>query len=80
MPLKVSDIVDTLPDRKQEPKEIYIKVFEEIGNHFKNNAERFAEQIVDVHKGMKIEIDIPISDLVNFSIRFDEYIAKSEGK
>lgn len=79
MPLKVSEIVDTVTMGK-DPKEFYTDVFENIGSHIKKNASRFAEQIVDVHCGMKIEIDIPINDIVNFSIAFNEYIIKTEGK
>ncbi|MEK3974747.1 hypothetical protein [Psychrobacillus sp. FSL K6-1267] len=80
MPLRVTDIVDTIHNQNEKPKELYEKVFDEIGNHIKDNAERLANQIVDTHRGMKIEIDIPINELVNFSVKFDEYIKKSEGK
>lgn len=73
MPIKAEDVICTF-EGGQEPKETYKKVFEEIGNHFINNADRFTEQIVDEHRGMKIEIDIPINDIVNISMKFDEYV------
>lgn len=72
---KVTDVICTW-EAGQEPKETYKNVFEEIGNHFKDNAERFAEQIVDVHRGIKIEIDIPLNDLVSISIKYDEFIIR----
>ncbi|MGN7402735.1 hypothetical protein ACTHO0_23040 [Cytobacillus praedii] len=79
MSVIATDVVCTW-EPGEEPKETYRKVFDAIGNHIKNNSERFAEQIVDVHRGMKIEINIPVKDLVSFTVKFDEYIFKSEEK
>lgn len=79
MPLKVSEIADTMK-YGEEPQEMYKNVFESVGNHILENADRLAKNIVDVHAGMKIEIDIPINGIVNFSVRFDEYVkTKSSG-
>lgn len=83
MPLKVSDITDTVTYGK-EPEDVYKKVFEDIGHHFISNAERLSQNIVDAHAGMKIEIDIPISDIVTITFKNTEYVVtktkQSEGK
>lgn len=82
MPLRAQDIIDTVPTG-EEPKEVYKNVFEDIGHHFIRNAERLSKNIVDEHAGMKIEIDIPISDIVTITFANTEYVTKkkqSEGK
>lgn len=73
MPLSVRQIGDTVICNK-EPKEHYKKVFLDIGKHFEENAERYAENAVDIHVGMKIEINLPISDIITISITTNEYL------
>lgn len=82
MPLKVRDITDTVLNG-EEPQKAYKDIFENIGNYFISNAERLSTNVVDNHAGMKIEIDIPISDIVTINVVNTEYVTKktqSEGK
>lgn len=75
MPIKVSDITDTVT-YGDDFKKTYQKVFEDIGNHFLNNADRMSENIVGIHAGMKIEIDVPINGVVLVTTKIDEYVIK----
>lgn len=77
MSLNVNAITDTVI-RGEEPKEVYKKVFEDIGHHLINNAERLSANTVDAHAGMKIEIDIPIRDMVTITIVNTEFVIKKK--
>lgn len=74
MPIKVAEITDTMISPGQTPKETYRKVFENIGEHFKENAERMAEIIDKKHAGMTIEINLPINDIVTVTLKNIEYV------
>ncbi|KOP78658.1 hypothetical protein AMS59_12635 [Lysinibacillus sp. FJAT-14745] len=77
MPLNVNDITDTFVSG-EEPKEVYKKVIEDIGHHFINNAERLSANMIDIHAGMKIEIDIPVSGIVTIDTTNTEYVIKKK--
>lgn len=82
MPLNVVDITDTVV-QGEEITEVYKKVFENIGHHFIDNAVKLSTSVIDNHAGMKIEIDIPVSDIVTITVVNTEYVTKktqSEGK
>lgn len=79
MPLKVQDITDTVI-YGEEPKAVYKKVFEDIGYHFISNAERLSTNMIDIHAGMKIEIDIPINDIVTITTVNKEYVTKKQSE
>lgn len=77
MPLSISDFTDTVTTSR-EPKEVYKKVFEDIGQYFTSNAERLSDNAIDIHAGMKIEIDIPINEIVRITIINQEHITKKQ--
>lgn len=79
MPLSVGDITDTVILGK-EPKEVYKNVFEDIGHYFTSNAERLSNNAIDEHAGMKIEIDIPINEIVKITIINQEYVTNCTKK
>ncbi|MBD8521800.1 hypothetical protein [Lysinibacillus fusiformis] len=79
MPLNVQDIADTVI-LNRDPKEVYKEVFENIGHYFSENAERLSANAVDAHAGMKIEIDIPISDIVTITTKITEYVTKPQSE
>ncbi|ODV55466.1 hypothetical protein [Lysinibacillus fusiformis] len=79
MPLNVQYIADTVV-LNRDPKEVYKEVFENIGHYFSENAERLSANTVDAHAGMKIEIDIPISDIVTITTKITEYVTKTQSE
>ena len=74
MPLKIRDITNTILPFGQTPDYAYTEVFKNIGNYFSENAERLASAVEQKHAGMKIEIDVPVSDIVTVTIKNTEYI------
>lgn len=77
MGIKAINIVDTSTYGK-EPKEAYKSVFEEIGQHIINSAERLSSNIVDNHAGLRLEFDIPIDGIVTMKSTNIEYVMKKE--
>lgn len=73
MPLSVHQVGDTRI-RSENPKEDYTKIFKDIAKHFEEHAERYAENAIDVHAGMKIVIDLPVSELITIEIKTTEYL------
>lgn len=73
MPLSVHQVGDTRI-RSNNAKEDYAKIFKDIAKHFETHAERYAENAVDVHAGMKIVIDLPVSDLISIGVTTNEYL------
>ena len=73
MPLSVHQVGDTIL-RGQNPKEHYVKIFKDISKHFEEHAERYAQNAVDIHAGMKIEINLPVSELITISVTTEELL------
>lgn len=75
MPIRTEQITDTcLYGTGRKPQEFYKEVFENIGDYIKDNAERYSENIVDTHAGMKIIVDLPIQGIVELQTVVNEYV------
>lgn len=74
--MKISDVVDTVPEEGQTTQKHFTEVFRQIGLHFLNNADRLGSSIGEKVASVDIFINLEPDSIVTVDISQKEILVK----